>query len=339
MSVSQVVIHPDWNGNNFNADLALLQLATPVTLGPDLALVPLPEQVDANTWPQQGSGATISGWGATEFGGDVSDQLNGATVSILADPGVNSCGDFGSNFSGLDDICAGVPGGGIDSCQGDSGSPLTVLVDGVATLAGVTSVGNECALATFPGIYTRVTTYINWIREYVPTPAMVPTPPVGLKVKAAVGGKIVASWLPPTGDGGAPITGYNVVNVTDPDSATVVCTSQETYCVVRGLQVGVPASLVVQAMNSAGAGLASETISAMPVTTVLKKGKSITIARLAKVLKLRKTKVTAKVDSDTASLCRVQGVRVKATKAGVCRVVIKPTGSKKTLGTAYLKVV
>lgn len=339
MSVSQVVIHPDWNGNNFNADLALLQLATPVTLGPDLALVPLPEQVDANTWPQQGSGATISGWGATEFGGDVSDQLNGATVSILADPGVNSCGDFGSNFSGLDDICAGVPGGGIDSCQGDSGSPLTVLVDGVATLAGVTSVGNECALPNFPGIYTRVTTYINWIRGYVPIPATVPMPPVGVTSKAAVGGKVVVSWLPPTSDGGAPITDYNVVNITDPNSAATVCTSQETYCVVTGLQVGVPSSLVVQAVNSVGVSLASDAITATPVTTVLKKGKSISVTRLGKLLKIKKTKLTAKVASDTASLCRVQGVRVKATKAGVCRVVIKPTGSKKTLGTAYLKVV
>lgn len=337
--VSQVVIHPNWNGNNFNADLALLKLSAPVTLGSNIQLIPLPEQVDPNTWPQQGSSATISGWGAASFGGAAVDQLQEANISVLAGPGVNSCGDYGSNFSALDDLCAGVPGGGIDACQGDSGSPLTVQVEGVAVLAGVTSVGNECALPNFPGIYTRVTTYINWIRGYVPVPATVPMPPVGVTTKAAVGGKVVVSWLPPTSDGGAPITGYNVVNVTDPNSAATGCTSQETYCVVTGLQVGVPSSLVVQAVNSVGVGLASDAITATPVTTVLKKGKSISVTRLAKLLKIRKTKLTAKVAGDTASLCRVQGVRVKATKAGVCRVFVKSRSSKKALGTAYIKIV
>ncbi len=339
ISVSQVVIHPDWNGNNFNADLALLQLSAPVTLGPNIQLIPLPEQVDPNTWPQQGSIATISGWGATSFGGSATDQLQAANISVLAGPGVNSCGDYGPNFSALDDLCAGVAGGGIDTCQGDSGSPLTIQIDGVATLAGVTSVGNECALPNFPGIYTRVTTYINWIRGYVPIPATVPMPPVGVTSKAAVGGKVVVSWLPPTSDGGAPITDYNVVNITDPNSAATVCTSQETYCVVTGLQVGVPSSLVVQAVNSVGVSLASDAITATPVTTVLKKGKSISVTRLGKLLKIKKTKLTAKVAKDTASLCRVQGVRVKATKAGVCRVFVKSRGSKKALGTAYIKVV
>lgn len=57
-------------------------------------------------------------------------------------------------------VCAGVYGGGIDACQGDSGGPL--VCNGV--LAGIVSNGYGCALAGFPGIYTDVTRFTDWIR-------------------------------------------------------------------------------------------------------------------------------------------------------------------------------
>lgn len=59
-------------------------------------------------------------------------------------------------------ICAGYDKGGRDACQGDSGGPL-VAND---VLIGVVSWGQGCAMANFPGVYSRVATVRNWINEY-----------------------------------------------------------------------------------------------------------------------------------------------------------------------------
>ena len=63
-------------------------------------------------------------------------------------------------------ICAGDwDHGGVDSCQGDSGGPLVYKKGNLTTLVGIVSYGKGCARPNFPGVYTRVSSFIDWIQS------------------------------------------------------------------------------------------------------------------------------------------------------------------------------
>ncbi|XP_035233263.1 transmembrane protease serine 9-like, partial [Stegodyphus dumicola] len=52
-----------------------------------------------------------------------------------------------------------------DACSGDSGGPLIVKSDGKWFSVGVVSWGRTCGGLDLPGVYTRVSQYLDWIRD------------------------------------------------------------------------------------------------------------------------------------------------------------------------------
>lgn len=80
---------------------------------------------------------------------------------------------------GIDDshYCAHDPDRRNDSCQGDSGGPLqtTVSNDNDAKAIGIVSFGVGCA-SGFPGVYTRIAYYLDWIESFVWPFGLITTP-------------------------------------------------------------------------------------------------------------------------------------------------------------------
>lgn len=105
-----------------------------------------------------GRGATVTGWGLTSEGGSLGSVLQAAGVSIIDDATCAQPGVYGTyGFSATTMVCAGSLAGGIGACNGDSGGPLQVPIDGGGyRLVGVTNWGVGCARPNRPTVFARV---------------------------------------------------------------------------------------------------------------------------------------------------------------------------------------
>jgi len=137
---------PGYNGNG--KDWALIKLATPVSL-PTLPI--------ATTTAYNSGTFTVAGWGAASEGGAQQRFLLKADVPFISD---SSCRQSYPSLILAEEICAGFSQGGVDTCQGDSGGPMFRRDAANAWIqVGITSWGNGCARANYPGVYTEVSTF------------------------------------------------------------------------------------------------------------------------------------------------------------------------------------
>ncbi len=316
LPASRVIVHPQYDATTLNNDVALIELASPWTPSAGVAAIPLPVAQDPATWPAAGTLATVSGWGYLGGKGPSATVLHRATVHVLSAPD-GTCGSYGTTYRPGSHVCAGEATGGVDTCQGDSGGPLVIDVGGVRVLAGVTSAGNECALADYPGLYTRVTSHLPWIRDTAGIPLTPPATPEAAAAAAIAGGRVVVAWTAPDA--------ASFVVTSAPGGMT--CETTELTCVVSGLTPGTAYAFTVQAANSAGSSAVSAptpTVVAVDGTTsVGRTVKQSTVFRWAGV----PLSASSTMRSLTPLRCRVVGRGLDITKAGVCRASVK-TGRK-----------
>ncbi|KAI8892503.1 putative trypsin-like serine protease precursor [Globomyces pollinis-pini] len=114
--------------------------------------------------PQVDTNLIIAGWGTLSSGGSIPKQMQEAVVPVNSAEVCNKAYAQTTNLPSS--FCAGYTKGGVDTCQGDSGGPAFINnEDGSVTIVGLTSWGQGCALANYPGVYATVSELASWIQS------------------------------------------------------------------------------------------------------------------------------------------------------------------------------
>jgi secreted trypsin-like serine protease len=177
----KIVVHPLYleNGIASNADVALIKLKKPIA---GAKLVPL---ANAGDRVNPGSKATVTGWGAvwnTEdasvmdmlsqltAGADLDERLNypiklhQVEIQVMANEACATMLQPSNIAIAESHICAMAPGSRKNSCYGDSGGPLLISTGGRKFMqVGVVSRG--CGATDLPNVYTRVSSFSDWINQ------------------------------------------------------------------------------------------------------------------------------------------------------------------------------
>jgi len=154
--LTKIIQHEDYNGFTISNDISLLKWDEPLDFNSYVGAIALPSSGHAAS-----GDCVVSGWGTTSEGGSTPNTLRKVAVPIVSD---EECRDaYGQNDIDDSMICAGEKDGGKDSCQGDSGGPLACSDTGSTYLGGIVSWGYGCARPGYPGVYTEVAYFVDWI--------------------------------------------------------------------------------------------------------------------------------------------------------------------------------
>lgn len=162
----------DFSKNNEH-DIALLRLARPARMSYFVKPIclPLVESLMGNS-RDASQKFVVAGWGKTEKLQKSDRKLKLQLGGVEHDACKKKYASHKDKvIISSSQVCAGGEKGK-DSCQGDSGGPLMGLYnDGRGGnyyyLAGIVSFGIGCGNAGWPGVYTRVSSYINWIQSNI----------------------------------------------------------------------------------------------------------------------------------------------------------------------------
>jgi secreted trypsin-like serine protease len=187
----KIIVHPAYLAGE-KADLALIKLSKPI---PNAA-IDLADPAQERVLMPAGAKVTVTGWGAIwdfpAFQNAVQVMAGRSALSerkllsdeelqaprLLHEVDVEVIDDTECKavYEGLQvpafsigdtEICATGPTGGKDSCFGDSGGPLVVAADNKRgyTQVGIVSWGPQCGNPLFPGVYARVSSFSDWIKQ------------------------------------------------------------------------------------------------------------------------------------------------------------------------------
>lgn len=147
--LSRLTRHPRYNAQNRTDDIAVLHLASAVPVNANVRPIALPQRGQPLPYEQT---ANITGYGSPDR------RLRVARIRVIKE------GACKVAYNGIAQIsngtfCAG--GGRPGICEGDFGGPIVHN----SLLIGVSSWAWGCGQPALPGVFTRVSDYVDWIRS------------------------------------------------------------------------------------------------------------------------------------------------------------------------------
>ena len=164
LRVDKMFTHPRYRWDGLSYDLALFKLKHPAKKTDQVGTVCLP---DANAAIAPGTKCMATGWGYTEHNGKhLPELLQEVEVPVVSNAHCNRPAAYDKKLP-KHTFCAGYDEGGSDSCQNDSGGPLSCYQQGRWILHGVTNSGYKCGLPNKYGVYVQVSKLVTWIHEVI----------------------------------------------------------------------------------------------------------------------------------------------------------------------------
>ncbi|XP_068137528.1 complement factor I [Hyperolius riggenbachi] len=164
--VKSVKVHDLYNSATYENDIALLEVVNiynePACMQVENDLVPACIPWSPHLF-KAGEKCVVSGWGREE-GFTKVFHLKWGFISLMD----NCSAVYNQRFFPDKMECAGTYDGSIDACKGDSGGPLVCFdANNVVYIWGIVSWGENCGVAGYPGVYTKVANYYEWIGRQV----------------------------------------------------------------------------------------------------------------------------------------------------------------------------
>lgn len=163
--IKRFIQHPLYDKDQIVNDVALLELSQDA---PEAPLV-------LNSGGSMPTSSFSLGWGLTSVNGVNSDVLQYLVMPLVSNAECRAVYQAMGSTIYDNQICAGYYEGGKDTCQNDSGGPLLITTPTGVQQVGVVSYGQSpdgtpCGGANSYGVYSRVSSFLDFIRQYVPNP-------------------------------------------------------------------------------------------------------------------------------------------------------------------------
>ncbi|XP_039443785.1 serine protease easter-like isoform X1 [Culex pipiens pallens] len=163
--VERVIPHDQYSrtSKNHEHDIALIKLSKRAPSTDSISPICVPTADMASELRVDRESFVVAGWGKSS---DLdSSSIRKLKVTLPGKPMAKCTKAYASQSVEFTEnqLCVGGTAGR-DSCRGDSGGPLMVIIDNHWHLAGIVSVGPvDCGTEGIPGIYTRLGSYLGWI--------------------------------------------------------------------------------------------------------------------------------------------------------------------------------